>query len=371
MEISIKKIYIDKKIFFYLMIFLPTFLSNINDKPFFLILDFISVFIMLFLILKNNIIYKELNMVIIFFILIIGLNLINGVLSLGIIYSDVSLLIKLIYIYNICEKNSKKFIVAMQKIYFYLIIINFISLFTTRVKEEYFLGGKNSLQMIIVPGIVIIFCSYYLKCINKFKFIVFNFICITTLIYCNSSTSILVSVAFIIFMILNKFLKISLRFYNIVYLIAFFMIIIIRKIEILNKLVVGYFGKDLTFSGRTEIWDFVLECIKERPLLGYGRGNNLIQAYFQNNLNESHNGILELLLSFGLIPVIVFFLIIIKVSKKLYEFRKNKLSKIISLGIFMYFIISLTESVFLKFNFWILLILGLRIKNIIEEKEYV
>jgi len=37
------------------------------------------------------------------------------------------------------------------------------------------------------------------------------------------------------------------------------------------------FGRDLTFTGRTEIWSYVVDAINERPVLGY-RANVL--AYF-------------------------------------------------------------------------------------------
>jgi exopolysaccharide production protein ExoQ len=75
------------------------------------------------------------------------------------------------------------------------------------------------------------------------------------------------------------------------------------------------FGKDPTLTGRTEIWGYVIPEIYQRPILGWG------YAAFWSTANpesfkianvliwfapEAHNGILEILLSVGLIGAVFF-----------------------------------------------------------------
>ena len=69
-------------------------------------------------------------------------------------------------------------------------------------------------------------------------------------------------------------------------------------------------GKDSTLTGRTDIWGYAIPYIYQRPLLGWGYAafwstNNPAAWEIANTLHwyapEAHNGLLELLLSSGLI----------------------------------------------------------------------
>lgn len=81
--------------------------------------------------------------------------------------------------------------------------------------------------------------------------------------------------------------------------------------------IVDLTGRDLTLSGRTEIWSALVTKIGERPWLGYGyqgfwRGIYGESAYigkvFDNTYlpPHSHNGFFELTLAFGLIGLVLF-----------------------------------------------------------------
>jgi O-antigen ligase len=81
------------------------------------------------------------------------------------------------------------------------------------------------------------------------------------------------------------------------------------------------FGKDLTFSGRTFIWNGVINAIQERPFLGYG-----VAGVFRDTTSEitrtvwrdvgfhiphSHSGALDVWIEFGLVGVVLFGLMFI------------------------------------------------------------
>ena len=68
------------------------------------------------------------------------------------------------------------------------------------------------------------------------------------------------------------------------------------------------FGRDLTFTGRTDIWSYVVDAIKERPVLGYGYGAfwraDGFASYFVANrfgffVSHAHSSMLDASLDLG------------------------------------------------------------------------
>lgn len=88
-------------------------------------------------------------------------------------------------------------------------------------------------------------------------------------------------------------------------------------LENLEYIVVDKLGKDLTFTGRTYIWQAVIGMIQQRPLLGYG-----YTAFWQGlegpsasvlvavdwAAPHSHNGYLDLCLDLGIVGLVFFIL---------------------------------------------------------------
>jgi exopolysaccharide production protein ExoQ len=77
-------------------------------------------------------------------------------------------------------------------------------------------------------------------------------------------------------------------------------------------------GRDPTLTGRTELWRYAWEMVKQRPMIGYGYG-----AFFENYESatyvaavfpwappSAHNGFLELLLDIGVIGLALFMVFI-------------------------------------------------------------
>ena len=78
------------------------------------------------------------------------------------------------------------------------------------------------------------------------------------------------------------------------------------------EIIVGSSGKDLTFSGRTDLWEPVLTKVLERPLFGYGYAgfwNSPVASNIRLThewASNSHNGFLEIMLDVGLGGFIIF-----------------------------------------------------------------
>ena len=74
-------------------------------------------------------------------------------------------------------------------------------------------------------------------------------------------------------------------------------------------------GKDRTLTGRTEIWDFVMRMIADRPILGWGylafwTPSNPFAVELSNIVHwfvpQAHNGLLEIALHLGLVGAVAF-----------------------------------------------------------------
>lgn len=137
--------------------------------------------------------------------------------------------------------------------------------------------------------------------------------------------------------------------------------------ENLEFIVVDTLGKDLTFTGRTSLWEIVIEMIKQRPLLGYGyngfwRGlqgpSALVLDAASWAVPHSHNGFLDLWLDLGFLGVLVFVLgFVMSVIRAIRWLRLTKKVEdiwplLFLSGILLY---NLVESTILKRHdfFWI------------------
>jgi O-antigen ligase len=78
--------------------------------------------------------------------------------------------------------------------------------------------------------------------------------------------------------------------------------------------IVGWFGRDMTLTGRTGIWAAVVPSIIDNPIVGYGRGG----LFFTMNPDtveilrrvhftayHAHSGVLDLLLQLGLVGLVL------------------------------------------------------------------
>lgn len=79
--------------------------------------------------------------------------------------------------------------------------------------------------------------------------------------------------------------------------------------------ILGVFGRDLTLTGRTDLWVAVLDKISERPWLGYGYGgfwrswegeSAQVLSTVRWAAPHSHNGFLDLWLDLGLLGLLTF-----------------------------------------------------------------
>jgi exopolysaccharide production protein ExoQ len=131
--------------------------------------------------------------------------------------------------------------------------------------------------------------------------------------------------------------------------------------------VLSLFGKDLTLTGRLQLWILSTIMAMQRPWLGHGynafwlgpgSASERILSVVQWDAPHAHNGLLELWLEIGLVGVALFLVgFIVYVSRAIAYFRQSRAPENVwplCFLVFM-FISNLTESDFLARNtiFWI------------------
>ena len=124
----------------------------------------------------------------------------------------------------------------------------------------------------------------------------------------------------------------------------------ISLIIIINlESILGLFGRDVTFTGRTPIWAAIWEWILERPFFGYGyafwvsEGRELARLRIQIGFDtaaHSHNTWLDIWLQMGifaLIAIMIAFFRAMLTSIKLFIFDEIKLS-VVFLSLLLFFL---------------------------------
>ena len=91
--------------------------------------------------------------------------------------------------------------------------------------------------------------------------------------------------------------------------IAFSTIVTVVSIEF----VVEILGRDISLSGRTDIWQGVLEMVKEKPMLGYGffaawRSDQLVYVLERTFIwtPSAHNSYIQCLVDLGIVGLVLF-----------------------------------------------------------------
>jgi O-antigen ligase len=288
----------------------------------------------------------------------------GGVVTPGIVFTIAVFIAFCIYL-SYAIRDFRELISGLYYISVFIVIVNFFSLFfpiqSTAGENMYFIGGKNQFAMTIVPIIAIVYI-YSLTIYKKIKMFPLAIILLGILstYLAGSGTGIVISLmmAAFIFSPIKKFP--SYNGYLLIYSSLFLSVVIFRLQEtFLSKFIVGFLGKDVTFTNRTYIWDLAITKFKENWFLGSGRGNTVIIDWLPFlKVNEAHDGLLQIALDSGIIGVIMFIALIFITGKKIKLNKKHKFSRVLSFSIFAFLIIGIAESAYYRKEFWILLVLS-------------
>lgn len=229
------------------------------------------------------------------------------------------------------------------------------------VGDLYFMGHDNGMIYNLIP-----FCSLAIlytyckkgKIISKISLYAI-FLTFISELYVKSATGIVESflLLILIFFIDNKFLSkfINPKFIFLLFFILNYLVVILRIQNYFSWFFVDVLGKDLTFTGRTYLWDYAINMIKNNPIFGFGMG---VQVYGNgHSYPHPHCLILDFIFKGGIITLLIFCILIINYIKK-YKSSNNKIiSKMLLLPVFVLLIGEITASNPYKPLFWSLLVL--------------
>ena len=116
----------------------------------------------------------------------------------------------------------------------------------------------------------------------------------------------------------------------------------------------GFFGKDLTFSGRVDLWATVLGMTEGKVLTGWGVGGfwvsdaahmTPIYEQFVWIPNQAHQGYIDVFSQLGFIGFVLLLLMIVGYFKRLVSLRKGQIWKWLFISVL---ILNMQESVFFR-----------------------
>lgn len=240
--------------------------------------------------------------------------------------------------------------------------------------QNYFLGYRNNSIMLFFPAIIF----SIVRSLRKYNKLTLSSFVITavsfaTVILAFSATSVIGMTVFTLFLLLALINKMP-NFLNIITYLAiniayFFGVIILRLQEAFAFIIVDMLGRDLTFTGRTKIWDSALAAFAKSPVFGVGEIENqasrdLIGA------THAHNYYLDLLYKSGLPGFLIFFAILIICGMALYRNRKNgKIPFVVSGAICAFMIMLQSEAYYNIYYFFSILTLAAFIPYALPKKD--
>lgn len=231
-----------------------------------------------------------------------------------------------------CNAYGVSFLYIAGSVYFLLALVNLVTMFffpsglfnLEAVEHSWFLGHKNTLIKYLIPGLY----SFGLASLierQKFRITWYIYLVvavITTLIGGSSTSLVALFVFSVCYFVRNKqwkAIKIVNFYAPLIYNFAFFVLIVVfRMQDKFAYLIENVLGKQLTLTGRTDLWDRMLLCIAVRPLNGYGlEATTMIQERLEYWNVSAHNILTDYLYEGGILCIAVLFLLFAITKKNL------------------------------------------------------
>lgn len=279
------------------------------------------------------------------------------------------------------QRNSTRTVILLRKICVAYVLINALLLiivpdgfgkyipgYSMTVDSRLnFLGRDNALIHFFIFALLVEF----LRSRKKEQAYLMTAVMITTMLYVWSGTGVVVCVLITAFALLFQGKRIE-HFFNIIdltiaYIVIYCAIVAFRLQNLFSGIIVDVLHKDITFTGRTSLWDMAMWYIQKKPYIGYG-----ITAKFltmKSGISYSpHNLVLQIVLAGGFLSLLCFVIMYIASVKKISK-RKYVYSSLLAVSIFCYLVASLTESTMNTQYFYLILVLAYNI-DIIEKQKF-
>lgn len=243
---------------------------------------------------------------------------------------------------------------AMKSALFLLVFVNLISMFLRPngvIRIGYYVnnwysysvpwwvfGYKNSMfPWLFITNLLAQVDLIKNRSENKKNY--YNYVIIfTTLItaFISESSTTIISICLLsLYVFISKLIVQFKKMLNMPVILVFYIILTIILVtasqNIIFEFISGIFGKDATFTGRTDAWEAAISVIKLSPIIGYGM---LDVDTFREMLGafafvSAHNTVLQTLIEGGFILLIEFFVFFVflgnKINKRVKDNDKIKI----------------------------------------------
>ena len=235
---------------------------------------------------------------------------------------------------------------------------------------KYFLGYDNYSALFISLGLIIVLIYNYIKnkkisIIGILTIVIVNIAnlitWVATLVVSTLIATLLILIVFflkskVVDKILDKVLNIKSLLIGVV--IFFCVIVLFRLQDNFSHIIIDILHKDLTFTGRTFIWDRSLQQFYSSPFLGIGVMNYNARLNSVINIYHAHNLILNTLMESGIIGLSIYIYLFVYLSKKLNKIKGTNLHRLICIGFLMYFVITFFDVLKFSHTFYILIVIA-------------
>lgn len=241
-------------------------------------------------------------------------------ISLNSIFASVFFLVQLLDFYLVFYTftRTKTFIRCVIFISIYFIVLLLITdglIFLTdynfaNSEEKYFIGNKFTVSY--VHCYLLILLLYIQNNKNdtkrgkKFLLCVYSAYCIYICSKVQCKTGIVVATVIILLSLLPTKMKVLLCNMKIIILMTTIINVLIFSsfsiftIPTVSNIIVNVFHKSATITGRLYVYRYLIELIKQKPLLGYGY-HSLITRTVNSSIYNTQNGVMEILIYGGVL----------------------------------------------------------------------
>jgi O-antigen ligase len=221
---------------------------------------------------------------------------------------------------------------------------------------------KNYLGGMMTKGLIAAMCAFAMRPDRGWLWAPAGILCLGLVVMSTSKTALLISLASIsIFIALRIFRRFPILRAPLVYAVMISVCGLGLFVALAPDIAFVLIGKDATFTGRTEIWEWLRLSIKQEWVLGYGYGaywtdplgpSYWVRTGLQWGVPSAHNGWIDLWLAGGIVAVIIFgiYMLIITGLSIDRVFRGGTESYWVVLSTLMFIAFSLSESTILQQN---------------------
>ncbi len=235
--------------------------------------------------------------------------------------------------------------------------------------HNWIMGYDNGFIYTLIPyvGYALIYSLY--KCnnyISILSIIAISLLIITEMII-KSGTGIAVTAVFLFLLIFLELIpdRRTKKMIPIISIAGFFIfsftITVFRRIDVFSDIIVHILKKDMTFTGRTYMWDYAISVIKNNLIIGIGQHGYSIKGFGNLTYLHPHSMILNTLYIGGIIMLILLILLLFRFAKNISINKSSNTASIIMCVVIALLTSEIVNSTVYLTQLWIFIVMAERI----------